>query len=114
MNTYNVNAAYAEADERAEKGLQDVSQFVDLFCYVLSCSDTQKQPAKFVQPDGARALTMLSQLDGQQVSVWLKDGWPVAITDSHDDFYRVLSGIPEGSKPQAKKFVNALNKGENV
>ena len=88
MTQQNVNTAAKESKESSLK----TSHILDLFYYVEEVSACQAQPQSFTPPAGAGELTAFDEEGPDYYSVWLADGWPVAIAAPMDGFFRVLAG----------------------
>ena len=92
MHTRNVNVRTAapESTGRCDSGLT-VSQFTDLFCWVLAATEGEPQPAIFTPPLDATELTLMNDDGPDYISIWLIQGYPVAAASPLDNFYRVIS-----------------------
>ena len=79
MHTRNVNVKTAaqESTGRCDSNLT-MSQFMDLFCWVLAASEGEPQPAIFTPPENATELTLINDECPDYISVWVADGRPVA------------------------------------
>ena len=95
MNTQNVNTAAPESSGRCEKKPLSMNQLTDLFCYIMACSQGQKQPAFFIPPKDGDLIVAVSEDGSQTVIVWTLNGWPLAASVPEADYLAVLSGIPE-------------------
>ncbi|ENT4935652.1 TPA: hypothetical protein ACOEAJ_004539, partial [Enterobacter kobei] len=92
MHTRNVNVKTAaqESTGRCDSNLT-MSQFTDLFCWVLAASEGEPQPAIFTPPENATELTLINDECPDYISVWFVDGRPVAAAMPLDNFHRVIS-----------------------
>ena len=92
MHTRNVNVKTAaqESTGRCDSNLT-MSQFTDLFCWVLAASEGEPQPAIFTPPENATELTLINDECPDYISVWVADGRPVAAAMPLDNFHRVIS-----------------------
>ena len=92
MHTLNVNVKTAaqESTGRCDSELT-TSQFTDLFCWVLTASEGESQPAIFTPPVNATELTLINDECPDYISVWVVAGRPVAVEVPLDNFYRVIS-----------------------
>ncbi|MGU9868279.1 hypothetical protein [Kluyvera ascorbata] len=92
MHTRNVNVRTAaqESTGRCDSDLT-VSQFTDLFCWVLAITDGVPQPAIFTPPLDATELTLINDDCPDYISIWLINGYPVAAASPLDNFHRVIS-----------------------
>lgn len=87
MNTQNINVKTAG---RCDSNLT-MSQFTDLFCWVLAASEGEPQPAIFTPPVNATELTLINDECPDYISVWFVYGRPVAAAMPLDNFHRVIS-----------------------
>ncbi|MEP9168227.1 hypothetical protein [Enterobacter roggenkampii] len=103
MHTRNVNVKTAaqESTGRCDSNLT-MSQFTDLFCWVLAASEGEPQPAIFTPPENATELTLINDECPDYISVWFVDGRPVAAAMPLDNFHRVISSslTKEGANKQ--------------
>lgn len=86
----NVNSATTKPTEASLSDLT-VGQFIDLFCWILSATEGTEQPEIFTIPVNCDELILANKNDYDYVSIWIRDGFPVAAGMPMDNFYRVIS-----------------------
>lgn len=112
MHTQNVNTAAAESDKRWDENTGDITpfQFTDLVCYILACAENQTQSEYFMPPESAEAFSITSDNDNSTVTVWMENGWPLAVQTDTGEFICVLSGEPACNKPELRLIVSDENR----
>ncbi|EIQ9904418.1 hypothetical protein LWE15_003615 [Escherichia coli] len=92
MHTRNVNVRTAapESTGRCDSGLT-VAQFTEVFCWVMAATEGELQPAIFTPPEGSHEIYLLNEFCPDYISIWVLNGWPVAIGIPQDNFFRTLN-----------------------
>lgn len=102
MQTENVNTA---ANESSEPLKITVSQFADLVCWVLHSAEKRVQPVTFIPPVGALALRMASDTSGEVVTLWVQDGWPMAVEEINGQYTQVVVGMAWHPETEHRRIV---------
>ena len=112
MHTQNVKTAAAESAKRwgEKKGSITPEQFTDLVCYILFCAENQAQPGYITLPESAESFCMTSDADNSSVTVWMENGWPLAIQTASGEFVCVLSGESRENTHELRHIVPEQNR----
>ncbi|WP_373421404.1 hypothetical protein, partial [Cronobacter sakazakii] len=94
MNTQNVNTAAQESSRKMAGKPLSLDQITDLFCYVMDCSQSQKQPGCFIPPPNGDLILAQSEDGSKTAIIWTQNGWPLCASVPEDYYLAVLSGIP--------------------